>query len=228
MLELIDDLETMALELEKTFSANNYQGNLEHEHAYLIKEGTIPVLVSCPHTVFHSREFGLKSPELHTGSLGLLLHHLTGCHLICSVRDDLEDPNIVGNTHYQQAVKSIVEKNDICLFIDIHGAAKHRPFSIDIGTNHNKTFTQDDTIKLIDIFLKNHIENPVFEQMFAATKKSTLTHFCSETLNIPALQLEFNLEYRQPTINSEKFTSVVSSMVEFIETFQYNKTYNLL
>ena len=78
-------------ELEKQFSDNQYDGS--GEIPFFIREGNIPIMVSCPHAINQYREEKVKWADRYTGGIGLFLHEMTGCHLICSSKFNNTDPN---------------------------------------------------------------------------------------------------------------------------------------
>ena len=51
---------------EQAFSVNNYDGDFKVDYGYRYEKGTIPVLVSAPHSVNHSRNGKVKCCLLYT------------------------------------------------------------------------------------------------------------------------------------------------------------------
>lgn len=56
-------------------------------------QGRMPILLSTPHSAYHSREGKCKPKELFTGGIGKYIHEIKDCHLIQSVASEFWDPN---------------------------------------------------------------------------------------------------------------------------------------
>ena len=72
-------------------------GALLPDKIYVV-EGTVPVLISVPHAVPHMRDGSLKSDEVNTDLIGMLVQENTGCHLFINEGVDgdpnYDDPNV--------------------------------------------------------------------------------------------------------------------------------------
>ena len=68
--------------IDQQFSRNQYNGGGQND--FVIKEGSIPVMISAPHSINHFRKGQLKLADKMTGGIALYLHQLTGCHVIYS------------------------------------------------------------------------------------------------------------------------------------------------
>ena len=107
---------------EKRFARHRYNGS--RTPGFVIVPGTIPLIVSAPHSINQFREGRLKFADRYTGSIALLLHELTGCHLIYSSGYTGGDPNYdsLESNPYQEALISYTKEHNIHLLIDLHGA----------------------------------------------------------------------------------------------------------
>ena len=108
------------IKYEKYFSRNKYNGYGRDE--FKIKEGNIPVMISAPHSINQFREGQLKYADMYTGGIALLLHELTGCHVIFSSKykgkDPNYDPNPNGENLYQTTFKYYVDNDNIFVVFD--------------------------------------------------------------------------------------------------------------
>lgn len=209
-------LKTIALHYESVYSNNDYKGNELSKECYSIKKGTLPILISSPHTVHHSRKNRLKEAEEFTGSLGDIVQSITDCFYICTIRDDKEDPYEIEETQYKKAVKELVSKHNIKYFIDLHGAALKRPFDIDLGTNNGQLLEDNISKEIITIFHQNSMTDISLNEMFKADKIQTLSNYSFNVLNVPSIQIEINRRFRNPDSNIEEFSKLVSSIIQIV------------
>ncbi|MEW6229533.1 MAG: hypothetical protein AB1700_15820, partial [Bacillota bacterium] len=106
---------------EELFGVNDYQG-LPGEKSYVTLTGKVPVLVSAPHSVKHTRRSNTvpKEEDEYTGTLVRLLHELTSCHAIYAASSDL-DANFYDDCPYKAGLGELVIKSNIKLVLDLHG-----------------------------------------------------------------------------------------------------------
>ena len=200
-------------EYEKQFSRNQYHG--ARKPGQTIVPGTIPVMVSAPHAVSQLREGQVKKADKYTGTLALLLHELTGCHIIYATGTGV-DPNyesFEGNS-YQATLIEYVKQNRIPVLIDLHGASAERPFAIELGTA-----PEQDGNKETNPSLKGHdfigkLLQYAFEyvfgglagapadiwtnRLFDAGGQNTVTKSVSSRSDTAAIQVEINGKFRDP------------------------------
>ena len=120
------------LKLEKRFACHQYNGKGIRD--FINCEGTIPIMISAPHAVNHTRDGQLKYADKFTGGLALLLHKLTGCHILYSARNCSYDPNYDKDNAYQLFLQEYINRHHIEVLIDLHGAQEQRDYAIEIGT----------------------------------------------------------------------------------------------
>lgn len=214
----LDDPESMDMVMhalkayEGIFSRNSYDGANpgNGEPSYRILRGSSPILLSAPHSVNQTRNGGLKQAEIMTGGIALLLHKITGAHVIVKTYHD-GDANYdeFDDNTYQQAIASYLPASNVELLIDIHGALAYRPFAIDFGTSptrDNISASLKKQAHIVDILsddmldnLENMIDIPTDvtqNLMFAAITPTTVTHAISDRCGLPCIQAEINRGYR--------------------------------
>jgi len=216
------------IKLEKPFSRNMCNGG-GREH-FKIESGTIPILVSAPHSVNHYRDSSVKKADLYTGGIARYLHELTSCHVIYSSRYSETDPNNdpSENSEYKKRMGEYVKEHDIRLVIDLHGASADRPYAVEMGTIDDEDTSLcnhkfiDNLIN--DVFVKElaDIESAVKDVqknvVFNAKNPNTVTSYVSSQLGIPAIQLEINGLYRDPVGNPVNAETTISCLAYIINT----------
>ena len=138
--------------LERLFSDNFYNGS--GKTAFNIEEGRIPIMVSAPHAINQFRDGKVKYADMYTGGIAKYLHEKTGCHVIYSCMYTESDPNYdeFEVNKYQHELLEYVNKHNIILLIDIHGAAKERDYAVEMGTAPSP-----------EQLVENEFENPANE-----------------------------------------------------------------
>ena len=194
--------------LEKLFSRNLYNGCGKSN--YVIESGTIPIMISAPHSVNHFRDGEVKCCDMFTGGIARYLHGLTGCHVIYSSKFSKTDPNNdpVGNNEYQEDLQQYVNANNIKLLIDLHGSSKSRPYAVELGTItdddkslHGMKFIGEFITEVFDFYFKSlniEIKEIWKNKIFSAGSRNTVTNYISTNTKTATIQLEINGHYRDP------------------------------
>lgn len=225
-------------ELESLFSDNQYDGS--GKNAFVIEEGTTPIMLSAPHAINQYRNGQIKWADMYTGGIARYLREKMGCHLIYSCMYTESDPNFdePGNNKYQEALKKYVEQHKIKLLLDLHGAAKEREYAIEMGTAPKQNqisgqyYEEDPSLhqyKFIDDVIKKIFEDQfnnlninqkaVWKNViFNAGDQNTITKFISETTDTACIQLEINSNYRNPE-NTLEFVNLVKALQIIISFF---------
>lgn len=168
--------------------------------------GTIPVLVSAPHACMHQRDGAAKMEEEYTGAIAQLLSATTGCHAIFSAHRSPEDPNWHFHSDYKSGVASLHKRVGLQLVIDLHGMLNQHRMGIAIGSINGLSckakrvvpffeeqgFLGCDVHSLTEDNDSDHwrrlvVDHPRFT---GGVRNHTMTRFVSETLGIPAVQVE--------------------------------------
>ncbi|MFB4165080.1 S-layer homology domain-containing protein [Alteribacillus sp. JSM 102045] len=209
------------LPYEDSFSQNSYQGDINTDIPFTIKEGSIPILVSAPHATEHLREGNVKKADIYTGSISAILHELTGSYLIQSSGFS-EDPNYIEAGDYKQALKQIVEENDIKYVIDLHGSARHRDFNIDLGTINGQSIKNSALQKIKYRFESNGIDKVAVDHTFSGLSGGTIVNYSANNLGVEAVQLEISRAYRDPRNDMNSFYTLLLSLNEIINELNDN------
>ncbi|MBD1378941.1 N-formylglutamate amidohydrolase [Metabacillus arenae] len=203
---------------ESFFKFNKYEGIEQSNSAVGAKFGSLPVLLSMPHSVVHYRNGNRKEADDYTGAIGLLMNDLTDCYCIYSKKTTEEDPNYVNGGRYKKCLEEVIVKNNILFMIDLHGASSGRTFDIDLGTMNGKSADFKHIEMMKQVFSKYHILDVRENDTFPALHPGTVTSFVSTKLNIPCVQMEIHAKYRTPLENLTQFMKLLDSLKEIVMT----------
>ncbi|WP_462412397.1 N-formylglutamate amidohydrolase [Neobacillus sp. Marseille-QA0830] len=195
------------------------QENFQQEQAYDIISGSLPVIISAPHSVTHFRDGKPKQGEFMTGVLAKYLQKRLDCWCITKTRNDRTDPNFDPVHPYKQAICDLVNDNEISLLIDLHIMAPKRPAAIEIGTGKGKNVFHDGLYAQV---LKHHFEtsgiSPVIvDERFTGGFPYTVSSNVSSHTNIPCVQIEINWRLLDLTSGKHQFFTLLESMATSIK-----------
>ena len=179
-------------------------------------QGSIPILLSAPHTVNFLKEDGnFKMREGYTKAIVKYLAQKTGAFFMIKENSDGIDPNKPEMENYKHQLLEVINKNQIQLVLDIHGAASHHDFAIEIGSLDGVS-ARIQTIESLKTALKNQGIAPVAENN--PFKGGGITKTVHGNTNIEVLQLEINRNYRDLT-HPEKLFYLCKSLENFLKSF---------
>ena len=180
------------------------------------EKGTTPILLSAPHTVNFLKEDGnFKMREAYTKAIVKYLALKTGAFLMIKENSDGIDPNKSEMEDYKRRLLEIIEQHQIQLVLDIHGAASHHDFALEIGSLDGVS-AKPQTVESLKNALKNQGIAPVAEiQPF---KGGGITKSVHNNTKIEVLQLEINRNYRDLT-HPEKLFHLCKSLENFLKSF---------
>ena len=180
------------------------------------EKGTVPILLSAPHTVNFLKEDGnFKMREGYTKAIVKYLAQKTGAFLMIKENSDGIDPNKLEMENYKHQLLEVINKYQIQLVLDIHGAASHHDFAIEIGSLDGVS-VRPQTIESLKTALKNQGIAPVAENQ--PFKGGGITKTVHGNTNIEVLQLEINRNYRDLT-HHEKLFHLCKSLENFLKSF---------
>ena len=180
------------------------------------ERGSIPILLSAPHTVNFLKEDGnFKMREGYTKAIVKYLALKTGAFLMIKENSDGIDPNKLEMENYKHQLLEVINKYQIQLVLDIHGAASHHDFAIEIGSLDGVS-AKNQTIESLKLNLKDQGIAPVAENN--PFKGGGITKTVHGNTNIEVLQLEINRDYRDLT-HPEKLFQLCKSLENFLKSF---------
>lgn len=180
------------------------------------ERGTTPILLSAPHAVNFLKEDGnFKMREGYTKAIVKYLALKTGAFLMIKENSDGIDPNKPEMENYKRQLLEVINKYQIQLVLDIHGAASHHDFAIEIGSLDDVS-ARIQTVESLKTALKDQGIAPVAEN--DPFKGGGITKTVHGNTNIEVLQLEINRNYRDLT-HPEKLFRLCKSLENFLKSF---------
>ena len=180
------------------------------------EKGDIPILLSAPHTVNFLKEDGnFKMREGYTKAIVKYLAQKTGAFLIIKENSDSIDPNKPEMEDYKHQLLEVINKYQIQLILDIHGAASHHDFALEIGSLDGVS-AKPQTVEALKSALRNQGIRQIAENQ--PFKGGGITKTVHGNTNIEVLQLEINRNYRDLN-NPEKLFHLCKSLENFLKSF---------
>lgn len=203
--------------LEADFANNDYYGtNVWTEEKYRVLSGSVPVLLSAPHSVNQLRGDDVRDAEKYTGGLARLLATATNSFAIFQLFTHA-DPNTDNENYYKNGIINLVNEYGIKLLIDIHSSQFIDDTDVDIVTNNRQTLRGHDELinKLEDLGIKYNI---TFDEMNEPNKEkeNEIIFVTSLTCSIPAIRLVINNKRLDFNNGDEKINNIIKLLSEFI------------
>lgn len=182
-------------------------------------KGDLPLMITAPHSSVHKRMGKLKRQEFYTGALSVLLHSLTGCHVLYTNRLMESDPNYYDESPFKNKLSEITNNNEIKFLLDLHGTGPEKEYDLYPGIGINKKFLLGQDIFLQEFQHISDSSNILIGglDVFPAAKQMTVTKYAAMKLNIPAMQLEINRNLRDPEKEPEQFIKLVKFLKEYVD-----------
>lgn len=195
--------------------------NRKYQADFIINKGTIPILLSAPHTMLQEHKDGtFKLSEPFTKSIALYLNKYFNVYSIVKIKDTGLDSNRDNHDDYKRELINIVKENDIKLVIDLHGASINQDFDVELGTLNNLSADYSTINELKEAFIENGIKNISINDPF---KGGAITQYLYNLKDVDVIQLEINRRYRD--INNPKLLNqLINSLKKFIN--QYDEYIN--
>lgn len=208
-----------------TFKQKIVQLEKPSTQVYIIKEGTVPILLTAPHTMRQQRLDGsVKRREPFTRAIAKYVSEKTNCSYLIKEKDTLIDSNWEEMDAFKVLLEEIIKKNHIKLVIDLHGASKQRNFDVELGTLNNLTADFSTIMELKEAFRENGIINIEMNNPF---KGGGITKYIYGITDIDIIQIEINRQYRNLE-NIDNMEKICNSLIQFINQYEsyQNKEYS--
>ncbi len=182
-------------------------------------EGTVPVLVTCPHSTAHRRMGKLKRHEFYTAALGAVLHIVLGCHCLYSNREQEKDPNYYDDCSFKNKLGEILSERKVDLILDIHGTGNERPQDLFPGVGKGREFLLS-AFDILDKFYLTTEEHGILAggtDIFPAAKQMTVAKFAANRFSVPAIQIEISDRLRMPWRREEEFRRLINFLLGFVD-----------
>ena len=181
-------------------------------------EGTLPVLVTCPHSTAHTRMGKLKRHEFYTAALGAVAHMVLGCHCLYANREQEKDPNYHDDCGFKNTLGKILSRGQIGLVIDIHGTGNQRPEDLfpGVGVEGEFLLCSNDILSRFYLCAEKYGISAGSADIFPAARQMTVAKFAAKRFSVPAIQIEISDRFRMPWRREEEFRRLIEFFLEFI------------
>ncbi len=197
---------------------NDYENNIK-VLSYIIKEGKVPVILTAVHTVPKQKEDKIKYNEPYTAAICQYVGNTINSYYMIKAIDNGIDSNSTTIDDFKELLNHKIQKNNIKLLIDIHGAALERDFDVEFGTLKNMTIDINTQNTLKDCFNNNGISNIKYNEPFYG---GGITKHIYENNDIDIIQIEINKRFRDCN-DLDKCKSICDSLIDFIKIYSnYN------
>lgn len=217
----MENLKQRIEQYNKKFDQYQNQPSKE-EKSFEVLEGKIPVLLSAPHSVRQLREGKIKAKDRYTGAIAIELAKLTDSFAIYKTYNNQDDASYdIENNTYKDKVLELIDKNNIKVFLDIHGAKDTDEFDIDVGTDEKRNLNGKTQIleKLIENLKEKGITKIGIDKKFKACTMHTLTKKIASSTNIACMQIEITKKYRDLE-QIEKMQKVINAIRVWIQEIE--------
>lgn len=196
----------------------------DEENIFL--EGTVPVLITCPHSTAHVRMGKLKRHEFYTAALGAVLHSVLGCHCLYANREQDRDPNYYDDCDFKGALEKILSEAKIDLVIDIHGTGNERSEDLFPGVGMEREFllSASDVLDKFYLAAQEHGIEAGGADVFPAARQMTVAKFAANRFSVPAIQIEISDRLRMPWRREKEFRLLIGFLLGFVEKVISEKT----
>lgn len=194
---------------------------LKEEQTFEVIEGKIPVLLSAPHSVRQLREGKIKGKDRYTGAITIELAKQTNSFAIYKTYNNQDDASYdIENNEYKEKVLELIDKHNIKVFLDIHGAKDTDEFDVDIGTDEKRNL--NGKTQILENLIKNLKEKGItkigIDKKFKACTMHTLTKKIASSTNIACMQIEITRKYRDLE-QVEKMEKIINAIKSWIQEF---------
>lgn len=189
-------------------------------------EGTVPVLVTCPHSTAHTRMGKLKRHEFYTAALGAVLHLVLGCHCLYANREQGTDPNYYDDCGFKAVLGRVLSERKIDLVVDIHGTGNERPEDLFPGVGDEREFLLSalDVLDKFYLVAEEHGITTGSADIFPAARQMTVAKFAAKRFSVPAIQIEISDRLRMPWRREDEFRRLIGFILGFVEKVISEKT----
>lgn len=187
------------------------------DDVYILNVGKVPVLLTAVHTMMQVRENKeIKLSEPYTKAIARYVAEESGAFSFIKLKDTGVDSNRNNDDVFKRRLLDLIEKYQIKLVLDLHGAMREREFDVELGSLNNLSSDYSTIKELEDAFRENGITNIVYNEPF---KGGGITQSVFENTNIDVIQIEINRRFRDID-NPDEMESVCLALISFV--LQYN------
>jgi len=180
---------------------------------YFYKTGTKKVIFTSVHSMNQTKIS--KKREPFTKGIVNYVSSKTDCFNYIKLRETDIDSNSLEIDEFKINLLKCIEKNNIKLLVDIHGASEERDFDIEFGTMNNLSIDYSTLKELQKSFNLNGINNIKINEPFVG---GGITKYIYFNTNIDVVQIEINRKFRDYN-NLENVKIICKSLIDFVNKY---------
>ena len=193
--------------------------NSKTESTYLVKKGTVPIILTAAHTMKQRKKDGtIKLNEPFTKAIAKYVSNKTNCSYLIKQKATKIDSNSEEIDDFKLLLEKFIHEHGVKLLIDIHGASSKREFDVELGTLNNLSVRQSTIRNLRNSFFENGIYEIVLNEPF---KGGGITKYIFGKTEIDVIQIEINGKYRNIN-NAENMERICNALIKFIRKYVSN------
>lgn len=193
--------------------------NSKTESTYLVKKGTVPIILTAAHTMKQRKKDGtIKLNEPFTKAIAKYVSNKTDCSYLIKQKATKIDSNWEELDDFKLLLERFIHEHGVKLLIDIHGASSKREFDVELGTLNNLSVRQSTIRNLRNSFFENGIYEIVLNEPF---KGGGITKYIFGKTEIDVIQIEINGKYRNIN-NAENMERLCNALIKFIRNYVSN------
>lgn len=193
--------------------------NSKTESTYLVKKGTVPIILTAAHTMKQRKKDGtIKLNEPFTKAIAKYVSNKTDCSYLIKQKATKIDSNSEEIDDFKLLLERFIHEHGVKLLIDIHGASSKREFDVELGTLNNLSVRQSTIRNLRNSFFENGIYEIVLNEPF---KGGGITKYIFGKTEIDVIQIEINGKYRNIN-NAENMERICNALIKFIRNYVSN------
>lgn len=198
-------------------------GKIESKAGYLHYSGSVPVLITAPHSVKQVRNGVSKWAEERSASLTKCISSDLDCHGLIKTMCREDDANFDSSNYFKDKIHEMIDREGIVLLLDLHLMSDKRNYNADLGTALGRNI-QGNT-KVVEI-LENHLdrvlETAEVDRVFKAINENTVAATMSRTHKIPCVQVEINYKILEEKEMFGAITQAISkAILEILKELNY-------
>lgn len=193
--------------------------NSKTESTYLVKKGTVPIILTAVHTMKQRKKDGtIKLNEPFTKAIAKYVSNKTDCSYLIKQKATKIDSNWEELDDFKLLLERFIHEHGVELLIDIHGASSKREFDVELGTLNNLSVRQSTIRNLRNSFFEYGIYEVVLNEPF---KGGGITKYIFGKTEIDVIQIEINGKYRNIN-DAENMERLCNALIKFIRKYVSN------
>lgn len=193
--------------------------NSKTESTYLVKKGTVPIILTAVHTMKQRKKDGtIKLNEPFTKAIAKYVSNKINCSYLIKQKATKIDSNCEEIDDFKLLLEKLINEYGIKLLIDIHGASSKRKFDVELGTLNNLSVRQSTIRNLRNSFFEYGIYEIVLNEPF---KGGGITKYIFGKTEIDVIQIEINGKYRNIN-DAENMERLCNALIKFIRKYVSN------